>query len=150
MARYISHCSSLSALRHPARRPLFAFLSAVSSRMSLPHTRPWRAWPAVEPARYRRRLRPPCCSASEARPAGVDHAALADRVALLTRLQRSAVAAEDFLRAAELRDQLKRLNESLPLEAQLLQRALQDLRSGDTVARRLAAIDVLSGGGDHR
>ena len=113
---------------------------------------PSRAWPAAESAR-RRRSRAPGCSAGEAaQPAGegFDHASLADRIALLTRLQRSAVAEEDFSRAAELRDELKRLQDGLPLEVQLVQRALQELRTGETVARRLAAVDVLSGGGDHR
>ena len=73
---------------------------------------------------------------------------LAERLQLLQRLLAVAVREEDYSRAAALRDQRASLLSSLPLEQQLVQTALDELRSGLTPSRRAAAAHTLAACGD--
>ena len=75
-------------------------------------------------------------------------AELAERLQLLQRLLTVAVREEDYSRAAVLRDQRASLLSSLPLEQQLVQTALDELRSGLTPSRRAAAAHTLAACGD--
>jgi len=79
-----------------------------------------------------------------------DAADTASRLQLLERLIDVAVRAEDYGKAAGLRDERAAVLNALPLEQQAIQLALAELRTGATPARRAGAVATLSASGDAR